>query len=80
MKKYSTNMDENYCFMCQESNIGHTTKTCPQVKCRNCDQKGHTLRMCPKLNPDPDESTQKLDSDPQGNLLTFHLKVKKPKD
>ena len=23
-------MDEQYCFICQQSNVGHTTKDCPQ--------------------------------------------------
>ena len=41
----------------------------PQVKCRNCEQKGHTLRICPNLNKNDDENPKKLIPDTQGTLL-----------
>ena len=36
------------CIFCQEykEDIGHVTTSCPHVKCKNCDQKGHFKMNC----------------------------------
>ena len=36
------------CIFCQEYKevIGHVTTSCPHVKCKNCDQKGHFKMNC----------------------------------
>ena len=36
------------CIFCQEYRevIGHVTTSCPHVKCKNCDQKGHFKMNC----------------------------------
>merc|ERR1711874_128493 len=49
----SENMNENYCFVCQEAKsvIGHTTESCLQIRCKTCGQRGHTVRNCPDFNP-----------------------------
>ena len=41
-------MAENMCIFCQEykEDIGHVTTSCPYVKCKNCDQKGHFKMNC----------------------------------
>ena len=41
-------MAENMCIFCQEYRevIGHVTTSCPHVKCKNCDQKGHFKMNC----------------------------------
>ena len=41
-------MAENMCIFCQEYKevIGHVTTSCPHVKCKNCDQKGHFKMNC----------------------------------
>ena len=45
-------MEDEYCFLCQKpkSIINHITESCPNVKCRACGQKGHTIRTCPELD------------------------------
>ena len=50
-------MSENNCYLCQEpkSVVGHSTKSCPSVKCKKSGQKGHILRNCPKLNLNMDQ-------------------------
>ena len=36
------------CIFCQEykEDIGHVTTSCPNVKCKNCDRKGHFKMNC----------------------------------
>ena len=50
-------MSENNCYLCQEpkSVVGHNTQSCPNVKCKNCGQKGHIHRNCPNLNLNMDQ-------------------------
>ena len=45
-------MEEKFCFLCQESKneVGHTTESCPNVTCRTCGLKGHSVKYCPDLN------------------------------
>ena len=44
-------MTESRCYLCQEPEriVGHNTKSCPFVKCRNCGKEGHVRQKCPDL-------------------------------
>ena len=44
-------MTESRCYICQEPEriVGHNTKSCPFVKCRNCGKQGHVRQKCPDL-------------------------------
>ena len=57
-----TKMDENYCFLCQRTKSigGHSTKSCPNVICKTCGQKGHTVKNCLKMNPNKLEQKEQL--------------------
>ena len=54
-------MKEKFCFLCQESKneVGHTTESCPNVTCRTCGLKGHSVKYCPDLNLENYEDSKK---------------------
>ena len=37
------------CYICQDLVTDHTTKTCPNQKCRQCGRLGHVTKTCPQL-------------------------------
>ena len=56
-----------FCAICQECFLHHTTK-CPNLPpCKACGQKGHTLKDCPDLNPKTDMIHQRIDQNSMPN-------------
>ena len=55
-------MDENYCYLCQKPKSlgGHSTESCPNVICKACGQKGHTVKNCQKSKPKKLEQKEQL--------------------
>ena len=52
-----------FCFFCQQFDVDHESIWCPQIKCRQCGDYGHTLLHCGanfQTFPFPDEIILKI--------------------
>ena len=76
-------MAENNCYLCQEpkSVVGHSTQSCPSVKCKKCGQKGHILRNCSNFNSKVDGCSKEIKSEKsvvlnnEANILDFDEEI-----